>query len=178
MTMEHKAFAFDCGAFDQELRPTLESALAWGEPSCLVDFIRTNFAELTHPCERRPLDDDWERNLSPRDAHQYGDLALTKFYDPSADVGLQSDWQEVSDWLVERGRGQLAFSPVLGRVVGPETEPFDPGKMGSYVQTATEVAVGLKVVRSLASGNGAPESLKRVIGMLEACAGRGLYVTF
>jgi hypothetical protein len=136
MTMEHKAFVFDTKAFDLEVRPVLERALSDGDTRGLVDFIRGNVDVLKDPYEGEPLNENWENSLQVRDPHQYGDFALTKYYDPRQDIGLGRDWEEVQSLLLAEIGTDL---PILGRPIGPPNSLFDPGKMGSYFQSEADV---------------------------------------
>src|SRR5437762_1246641 len=93
--MEHKAFPFDYWSFDKELRPLVERSLATGESELLRSFIALHWRTLKDPYEGRPLSLQWEEILETRDPHQYGDHALTKYYDPTNDIGLGPLWDEV-----------------------------------------------------------------------------------
>src|SRR5947209_5298245 len=130
--MEHKAFVLDYQSFCRELRPLLEAALAGGDCRGLVYFINENFVLLRDPYEGKPLPTRWEAILEFKDAHQYGDIALTKYYDPAADIGLGGAWECIQMMIAAAGNSDE--SPVLGTPIGPQTSPFDPGKMGSYFQ--------------------------------------------
>jgi hypothetical protein len=172
--MEHKAFVFDYESFEPELRPTLERALASRDVSDLVSFVNEHLDFLTDPYEGEALDENWQRLVSPKDVHQYGDFALTKYYDPRADIGLGVDWERVEEVLP----AGLQRSPILGHTIGPEGALFDPGKMGAYFQSAQEVHESRKLLEGI-EGCRIPAVL-RAVEMLRCAveAGRGLYVTF
>src|ERR1051326_1231389 len=97
--MEHKAFLFDYDAFDGELRAILEGALLSGACGGLVSFINANLGDLRDPYEGEPLGADWETMIETQDAHQYGDFALTKYYDPTADMGLGGAWDNIQELI-------------------------------------------------------------------------------
>jgi hypothetical protein len=118
--------------------------------------------------------------VNPLDVHQYGDLALTKYYRPDDDIGLGAEWEEQAALLATAGLGR---EMLLGHPLGPAGgQPyFDPGKMGSYFQSMGEVRDQLRQLDRL--GFHRPEIAKQVQPvrtMLDqaASAGSGLYVTF
>lgn len=175
--MEHKAFVFDFEAFDRELRPILEAALHSGDPAGAVAFIAANLHDLLDPYEGEPLPDDWESTIEVPDVHQYGDFALTKYYDPAADIGLGAEWMDLQDRLAASPDG--VESPLLGFVIGPRHAPFDPGKMGSYFRSAAQVRRDLELLSTPAE-IGEDANRLRCGRMLEQAVqvGKGLYVTF
>jgi hypothetical protein len=175
--MEHKAFLFDYDAFERELRPILEDALRSGDCGVLVSFITRNLRWLRGPYEGDVLRADWQAMIETKDAHQYGDFALTKYYDATADVGLGAAWQSIQDLLARDPT--LAVSPMLGSAIGPKDEPFDPGKMGSYFQSPDDVRAHYRYLLSRASTEPS-DDLSQAMQMLEAAvkAKKGLYVTF
>ncbi len=178
MSMSHKAFVLDADRFQAELRATLERALADGDVEPLRRFIAAHRGELTDPYEGAPLDDDWESMIETRDAHQYGDFALTRYYDAGDDLGLGDGWRELGELLEREGVGERA---ILGTPVGAPGNAFDPGKMGSYFQSPPEVRANLQRVDALAQRR--PDLADRLAparAMLAAAASaaRGLYVTF
>jgi hypothetical protein len=175
--MEHKAFLFNYDSFQRELRPILEDALLTGDCGALVSFINANLGDLRDPYEGEPLGTDWESLIETQDAHQYGDFALTKYYDPTADIGLGAAWEIVQELIANDPT--LTESPILGSTVGPKDDPFDPGKMGSYFQSANQVRDHHRYLLNRAKKERSDE-LSRAIQMLEeaAKAETGLYVTF
>lgn len=182
MSMDHKAFLFDYGRFSEELLPILEKALSAGNHTGLRSFILHNLGSLADPYEGNPLTSDWEAMIETRDAHQYGDFALTKYYDPSLDIGLGPTWFRLQDLietdLTDNGLG-IDYSPILGRTVGPTDNLFDPGKMGSFFQSASQVEASYRYCLSLSS-RVELEEVSRAIETLQAALSfqRGLYVTF
>lgn len=172
--MIHKAFVFDDDAFRAELRDPLERALRSGDLTTLRAFIADHLDALSDPYEGEPLDRNWESQIQFKDAHQYGDFALTKYYHPAEDVGLGDDWQAIGELLTTHG---IAEQTVLGTPLGN----FDPGKQGSYFQPPSMVRMSLGRLDALVSGK--PELAVRLAplrSMLDAAArrGRGLYITF
>jgi hypothetical protein len=132
MSMEHKAYLFDWGAFEREVRAILEQALRSQIGSAMVEFIAEHVAAIKDPYEGEALGPEWEQMLEAKDVHQYGDFALTKYYDPTADIGLGHEWETSQEALAKLG---FDASLVLGVVVGTDGNPFDPGKLGSYFQS-------------------------------------------
>jgi hypothetical protein len=179
MPMQHKAYAFDWRSFEQdELHGLLMQALETGDPSGLAAYIERNREWLTDPYEGDPLPESWQETLENRDVHEYGDYALTRFYDPADDRGLMYCWNDIDDALPEEDRDLL-----LGLAFGPRHNRFDPGRYGSYFQTPEQVADTLAVVRGLGLSwleEYDTEIVKRFEQLLEECIanGLGLYVTF
>jgi hypothetical protein len=174
MSMEHKAFVFDHDRFHAELHDALVGALRTEDITPLRDFIEKHRDELTDPYEGAPLDDDWESQVAPKDPHQYGDFALTKYYDPSNDIGLGYEWQELEELLTREAVGGALL-------LGSPIDSFDPGKQGSYVQSPDMVHSGLTRLDELLGRK--PDlagQLAAVRTMLESAASRGLglYITF
>jgi hypothetical protein len=168
--MEHKAYAFDWSRFEFDLHPLLVHALTTNDPAELEAYIDRHFADLKDPYEGEPLAADWRNMLENRDVHEYGDYALTRFYDPADRWGIGYDWTCLSDELPEP-----ASNAMLGSSVGPAENLFDPGRYGSYFQTPGQVRESLAVLRRV----GRPE-LARYLELLERCVAqqRGVYVTF
>ena len=141
--MEHKAFLFEFEQFEHELLPILQAALATNDCAELVAFIRRSVASLKDPYEGAPLKEGWQTMIETPDAHQYGDIALTKYYDPADDRGLGSSWEQIQT-IVASDPG-VHISPILGSVIEKSNAVFDPGKMGSYFQNG-EASEGQPVV--------------------------------
>ncbi|MGI0490126.1 hypothetical protein ACN4EK_32545 [Pantanalinema rosaneae CENA516] len=177
MSFEHKAFLFDYGSFQSELEPVLVDALAFGNLAGLISFIESNSGILRDPYEGSPLDESWRGLMEEEDAHQFGDFALTKFYDPRDDIGLGSSWEQVQSALDEEfGRGSIT---VLGHAIGPDGAFFDPGKMGSYFLSEEAAREACRKLRGLQAEE-RTEAINRFLEILErsVAQGKGLYVTF
>ena len=174
MSMTHKAFVFDYARFDADLRPILVRALETGDCTELKEFIRRHLSELTDPYEGEPLTESWESMLEYRDAHQYGDFALTRYYDPSADIGLGADWQSVEELLEKHG---ITNATILGQALGPANNPFDPGKMGSYFQSASMVKASLEKLDALPAKQAIIDEARSML-VKASDQNKGLYVTF
>ncbi len=124
MSMHHKAYAFKWAAFEQELLPIVERALGNDDAAELARFISENQAFLQDPYEGEPLPRDWRAKLEVGDVQELADIALTRYYDPSADSGLGHDWVRIS-----HASAGIAGA-LLGQTIGPDRNPFDPGRMG------------------------------------------------
>jgi hypothetical protein len=170
MSMSHKAYAFDWRGFELDLLPLLEDALLADDSAQLETFIDDHREALTDPYEGEPLSDDWRAALENRDVHEYGDYALTRFYDPADDLGIAEEWLKVSERLP-----RPAANALLGFPVGPPKRLFDPGRQGSYFQTPAQVRESLAILKPL----GVPE-LDPFVKLMERCAaeGCGVYITF
>lgn len=176
MAMLHKAFMFDFAGFEAELKATLVGSLLSGETEPLKTFIEENMRFLEHPDGEGPLQDEWREQIPAEDVHAYGDVALTKYYDPEGDIGLDEDWQELQDILAEYISDE---SPILGLPLGPPGNVFDPGRMGSYFQSESDVVRNLAFLGSL-DEKIFRETSSEAIEMLTIASrgGKGLYVTF
>lgn len=171
MSMSHKAFAFDWKAFESdELYTLLVSALESDEVSSLIEYIENYRAELKDPYEGEPLAQNWQEMLENCDVNEYGDFALTRFYDPAADKGVAEEWMQIDDLLSKTDRVALLGFPICSA-----NNIFDPGVMGTYFQTPEQVPESLSIVNQLALE--AVESFKK---LLEDCSqsGLGIYVVF
>jgi hypothetical protein len=174
MSMLHKAFVFDERAFRAELRDPLKRALRDGDVAPLRAFIETHRDRLSDPYEGEPLGHDWESQIEYKDAHQYGDFALTRYYQPAEDHGLGDDWQEVGELLEEHGLSEEIL-------LGTPLDDFDPGKQGSYFQDPATVSENLRKLDEIIHSEPALTArLAHLRAMLDAAARRamGLYVTF
>jgi hypothetical protein len=170
--MDHKAFLFRFSDFQRELQPLLEGSLASGDVGPLIAFIDADRGSLRDPYEGQPLPDDWQDLLETQDVHQYGDIALTKYYDPRDDNGLGVQWREIQGVLESKlGRS----TAVLGRPLGAERNYFDPGKMGSYFMSEHDVSSHLRDVEQLLEPMLQP--LRDLLRKATA-ARTGLFVTF
>jgi hypothetical protein len=106
-------------------------------------------------------------------------LALTKYYDPNDDIGVNGDWMELDDILDPHG----VWALLLGKPLGSRDAGgyFDPGKMGSYFQTESDVRDNLGRLEQFERQHPElVEQMQPVRAMLERAAhvGRGLYATF
>jgi hypothetical protein len=138
MSMDHKAFVFDYRSFELELKEILEAALDRNEIKDLNDFISANIIYLKDPDNEEHLSKNWRERLENyRYPHNYGDFALTKFYDPNENIGLGSDWPQIDGILAGESKSCIAL---LGRPIGKNGNYFDPGKMGSYFQSLSMVS--------------------------------------
>jgi hypothetical protein len=171
MSMSHKAFAFNWAGFERELAPLLLSALTQNKTEALIEFANAQRESLVDPYTGSPLEDDWRENLEVGDVQEIGDFVLTKYYDPSADFGLGSEWQTLEAKLSPSGKQAL-----LGKPFGRPDRYFDPGRMGSYFQDEATVTKSLDELRK------APESaaLTEFVNLLaqSATQKKGVYVTF
>ncbi len=179
MTMEHKAYVFDYQAFEVQLGASLYEALLANNVTALADFITRNVGVLKDPLEGQPLTASWEELLEQRDVQEYGDIALTKFYDPGNNIGLRYNWQKAQDALSKYLKGRL--SPVLGSPLGPPNNYFDPGRMGTYFQSPKQVETNLSLLESVAQQElnvlTTVDAVRRML-KLAVDVDRGLYVTF
>ena len=174
-----KVFLFDLGRFDAELRPILDAALRSNDPAPLERFITEHLTELTDPYAGEPLGTTWEDLLETRDVQEYGDFALTLYYDPSADVGLDERWPALEALLVREAPPGTDLT--MGDTAGPPNRPFDPGGMGAYFMTNDAAQARLEMLRELSAARAdLRDDLAPLAEMFATIAGsgRGAYVTF
>lgn len=180
MSLEHKAFVFDFYGFRGELKPILESSLRSGDISSLIEFVIANKDILVDPYQGEALDENWEAMIEDRDAHQYGDFALTKYYSPLEDQGLGVEWEGLQELMPNSAN--VSFSPFLGAPIVVGEEIFDPGKMGAYFQSESDVVESLSVLTAFESlvPKNYIDGFVRFKCLLERAIdeGRGIYITF
>jgi hypothetical protein len=179
MSLEHKAFVFDYKGFESNLKDILEAALVNGSTMQLSEYISQNQAYLKDPYEGEELSEDWEALIEIQDPHQYGDFALTNFYEPTEDIGLGYDWENAQEILSQR---LTDISLVLGSTVGTINNYFDPGKMGAYFQSSQQAVENQDLLETSFSQEEIESSdvLKKLSEMLQAATSekKGLYITF
>jgi hypothetical protein len=170
MPMDHKAYRFNWPSFDLDLRGILTQALADNNPAALEAYINEHLAELKDPNHWGSLSGDWRNGLENRDVHEYGDYALTRFYDPSDCRGIGYGWSTLSEELP-----QQAAMAMLGIPIGPPKKLFDPGRYGSYFQTPELVRKSLSALEPYTRPD-----LTTYLELLKRCVRErcGVYVTF
>jgi hypothetical protein len=176
---EHKAFILDYKSFESQLKNILESALKNENVSQLSEYISQNQTHLKDPYEGEPLTNEWESMIESQDPHQYGDFALTMFYDPTEDIGLGYDWENVQEILSQK---LTDASSVLGSPIGPASNYFDPGKMGAYFQSPQQVIENQRLLENSFNQEEFESSaeLEKMLEILQSAIseGKGLYITF
>ncbi|WP_445627159.1 hypothetical protein [Nostoc sp. DSM 114167] len=177
--MEHKAFVFDYDAFIQELAEILENALVINQRNELITFIENNFSYLKNPDEGEPLDYSWKEMLDTEDISQYGDFAITKYYNPQCDIGLGYDWLPLYDMLLNELDKDT--SPLLGKNFGIPGNYFNPGQIGSYFQSLEQVKNNFELLNWLL--NEKKEHLPNLALLIKMLSNaleskKGLYITF
>jgi hypothetical protein len=169
--MSHKAYAFNWRAFESdELHDILIAALESGDPKPIAQYIEFHREQIKDPYEGQPIVRGWQAMLGNQDVHEYGDFALTRFYDPTDDQGIAESWLAVDAHLAEQDRAAL-----LGSSLGEAGRKFDPGRQGSYFQTPEQAAESLRCVERIGH-----DVLQCYAQLLRTCAvdGLGVYVTF
>lgn len=160
---------FDWNRFERELLPVLEAAFKRNDITELRCFILSNIDSMKDPNEGDPLRENWEATLEYKDVQEYADFALTLFYDPFDDCGID-DWVEVSDSVSKECRAALlGFSIRFGSI------DLDPGRMGSYfmntetVRSSNATIAALKMAQLKKFKNLLSRSIETV---------NGVYITF
>ncbi len=170
MTMSHKAYVFDYRAFQAELAPLLLTSLQLDRDQELIDFVHANWRRHTLPWDASPLVEEWQDGLGNRGVQLVADIALTRYYDAGLDFGVAEHRHALQDRLPPFSRKWL-----LGEAFGPPDRLFDPGAMGSYLQSPEYTR---DARRSLAPYR-EPHMRGYQAGLDEACRrSRGVYVTF
>jgi hypothetical protein len=170
MSFDHKAYFFDWWAFERELLPLFRQGFSAASAQALAAFIDENVNTCRRPYDGEPLTVSWRESLEVGDPQELADFALTKYYDPSDNCGLGTDWLPLDERLAEDGRAAL-----LGFPIGPTDNLFDPGRQGSYFHSPRSLVDALKILRSVHA-----PGLEQYLSFLEAAArsDRGVYVTF
>lgn len=179
MPMNHQAYVFDYEAFAGTLRPLLVSALNTQNSAPLQAFIDDHLGQLRDPRTGVPVGTDWRSLWNAQDVQVCGALALTCYYDPRQNIGIGELWQEIDNLVLEEFGADRRLT--LGSGLGPNEQRFNPGRQGSYFQTADEVRDNLQVLQKYLVRRAAMRpSLEPVERMLQqaAEADQGLYVTF
>ncbi len=179
MSFNHKAFIFDYDNFQKELAPILHKSLSNNKTKDLIDFVTKNIAVLKHPDDDGDIDqENWKEVFDPKDPHSIGDLALTKYYDPSDDYGLAEHWRHIDEALPEKFRTAL-----IGSAFGPEKNFFDPGQMGTYIQSPKDVKESIKNLSNINFEDNeeledVTDNLKRFLDSLKQAAkqNKGMYI--
>jgi hypothetical protein len=116
------------------MRPALQTL----QTHELAAFIDQNLSNITDPNGLNDIGLDW-RNLVSNTVTEYADLALTKFYDPVANIGLGYSWNEMYDLLKVMEEALTLISVIFGAPFIAGSNTFDPGLLGTYFQSPSEV---------------------------------------
>lgn len=80
------------------------------------------------------------------DLQDYADIALTKFYNPAEDIGLNYEWLRVVKIFNE----ELSLDGdrfVFGQQICSTSYCFNPGRIGSYFQSFDDTQRNLNIIR-------------------------------
>ncbi|MEH1942426.1 MAG: hypothetical protein V7L01_19730 [Nostoc sp.] len=89
--------------------------------------------------------------IETEDINQYGDFAITKYYNPQCNIGLGYNWMPLYDILPNELDKDV--SPLLGKFFGIPGNYFNPGKMGSYFQSLEQVKNNFELLNFLLNEN-------------------------
>jgi hypothetical protein len=170
MSMCHKAFAFDWVGFERDLASVLFASLVSNDSTALYGFVDSNIAACANPYDGEQLPANWRKQLETKTPQEAADFALTAFYDPAADFGLQEHWLSLHEDLPEQAQAAL-----LGTPFGPPSQLFDPGFSGAYFQRPEAVVRSLEALSAV----NVP-AIARLAGVFRTLVstGQGVYVTF
>lgn len=133
MSIDHKAYLFRHDEFQRELAPLLYGSLKAGDVGPLRDFVNAHQESLTDPATEESLADDWEQLLADHpDVQWYADLALTRYYDLTDNLGLSRGFDALGSFfrsLPELGPNSDRL--FCGWLFGPKGKRLDPGRMGT-----------------------------------------------
>jgi hypothetical protein len=131
LSIDHKAYLFREAEFRDVLAGLLGRALRSGNSGPLREFIRRHRASLTDAMGRK-LGADWENRLGDDpDVHRYADLALSRYYDRTASLGLGFGFGWLAAYLCTvPGVARQADVLICGKLFGPKGKRLDPGRWG------------------------------------------------
>lgn len=166
MSKPHLAFVFDEAAFRRDLAPLLDRH----EDVALESFINDHRARLRDPETGEALGLSWREKSENEGFARRAALALTAFYDPTANIGLGSAAEKLRFSLMDLYPEGRVF--VGGGLLGvPE----------GYFQSAGYVAASVVILERLrAEHRLKADIIDPVLAMLQmaASAGHGLYLIF
>jgi hypothetical protein len=142
MSIDHKAYLFQYDKFQEELADALYRSLQTGIVLPLRVFINGHRGSLTDLATAKRLGKDWEQKYCrDEDVQSYADLALTRYYDLTASLGLCYGFDALAVYLrslpsLARHAGRL----IGGRLFGPKGKRLDPGRMGTGLLSPAEAA--------------------------------------
>ena len=164
MSKHHQAFVFDEAAFRRELAPLLDRQA----DAALESFINDHRARLRDPETGAALELSWRQEPENEGFARRAALALTAFYDPTANIGLGSSAQKCRFALMD---------------LYPEGRVFvGGGSLGvpeGHFQSAGYVAESVVILERLqAEHRQKADVIDPVLTMLQAAlhTGRGLYI--
>jgi hypothetical protein len=176
--MTYHGFLFDYNAFERELKPLLEKALKSGKTAALEKFIDKHHASLTSVMTGEKLTASWREEFEEATATEYGEVALSKYFDEEEDNLVMGKWHRFVA-AFEKVGGEEGIA--LGETIGPADKPFDPTSQGCYFQSPKQVEENLKALGLWHEVEGPlPKELKELREMFQTIhkEGKGLYVKF
>ncbi|MCX6368834.1 MAG: hypothetical protein NTX57_19300 [Armatimonadetes bacterium] len=134
MSNLHKAFVFDEAAFRRDLAPILDRH----DDTALEHFISDHRAQLRNPRNGVHIESDWRDDAAFDGFGRRATLALTAYYDPTANIGLGSAASKCRFGLID---------------LYPESRVFvGGGALGvpdGYFQSASYVAESVAILENL-----------------------------
>lgn len=146
MSMEHKAYLFDCDLFVEKIRGIMEDTVH--DPKVAKEYIRQYPDRFCSPYTGEPLQGDWEEELSSNTLQEYFDFLLTACYDVNADKGLGYLWDGVHEGIVEMKIFDNPDKIVFGDELTIKNILVNPGGMGLGIIEASQVAQIYEKLRS------------------------------
>lgn len=138
MSMEHKAYLFDCDLFVEKIQGFMEETV--NDLNVAKEYISQYHDIFCSPYTGAPLQDDWEQEWSSNTLQEYFDFLLTACYDINADKGLGYLWDGIHESIVEMKIFENPDKIVFGDELIIKDIPVNPGGMGLGIIEASQVA--------------------------------------
>jgi hypothetical protein len=151
MSIDHKAYLFRHTEFQKELGPLLYRALKTGKVTSLRQFIHGYRDSLTDLGTGKPLPEDWEEKIGrEQEVQRYADLALTRYYNLTENLGLSYGFDALGAFLQTiPALGPNADRFICGNLFGPKGKRLDPGFMGTGLVAPPQVAQFARLLSSV-----------------------------
>ncbi len=142
MSIDHKAYLFRHDAFQREFADLLNHSLQTADVDPLREFINRHRESLTDRATEGPLGENWEEDCGEEpDVQVYADLALTKYYNLTDELGLSYGFDALAAYLATVPQlAPVADCLICGYLFGPQGRRLDTGSMGTGLLSADEVA--------------------------------------
>jgi hypothetical protein len=142
MSIDHKAYLFRHDAFQKELADLLHRSLQTAEVGPLREFIDCHRKHLMDRGTDESLGENWEDEYGAEsDVQVYADLALSKYFDLTEDLGFSYGFDALGAYLATvPPLAPVADCLICGNLFGPAGRRLDTGSMGTGLLSAEEAA--------------------------------------
>lgn len=138
MSMEHKAFLFDCEQFFQTTKGLMKKTA--NDLNFAKEYIGQHYSMFCSPYTGELLQSDWEQELSGDTIQEYFDFLLTSCYDVNSDWGLGYLWDGVEEAIKAMGILENPGKALLGDALYVGDILVNPGGMGLGIIKTAQVA--------------------------------------